>query len=64
MAQIVSTQRIVCPRCGAVGIVRIWSCGCQDVNHTRHEKRCNYSGDAFFIELKQECGEFGEVKKH
>jgi predicted RNA-binding Zn-ribbon protein involved in translation (DUF1610 family) len=64
MAQIVSTQKINCPQCGAIAIVRIWSCGCQDISHGGHDSNCSYGGGIYFDDFEKECGEVGEQKTH
>ena len=56
MAKIVSTQQIMCPKCNAVGIVRIWSCGCQDISHGGHNSNCQYQDDEFFKSFESYCG--------
>ena len=64
MAKIVSTHQINCPNCNAIGIVRVWSCGCQDVTHSDHDDDCNYIANFFFIDFEEECGEPGSPKEH
>ncbi len=43
MAEIISSYKLDCPECGAVVIVRTWSCGAQgytpSVNHTEDSPR-------------------------
>jgi hypothetical protein len=66
MAQVVSTQQIVCPTCNATGVVRVWTCGCQDVIHKKHEITCPEEMKLFdfFYDVKIECGEKGPPRTH
>jgi hypothetical protein len=68
MAQVVSTQNVTCPGCGAVGIVRIWSCGCQGTSASGQcEGHNRYPVGAcirFFSNLRRDCGQSGDVKTH
>ena len=63
MATIASTEKVVCPYCGATGVVRIWSCGCQGVSHNEHKKNCSRPG-AFFDDFWRDCGKSGNVRDH
>ena len=68
MAQIVSTQKVICPKCETTGIVRIWSCGCQDVSFADHDDHCpnkTITGeDLYFYEFEKVCGEVGANREH
>lgn len=63
MAAIASTEKVVCPYCGATGVVRIWSCGCQGVSHDEHKENCSRPG-AFFDDFWRDCGKSGNVRDH
>jgi hypothetical protein len=70
MASIVSTHEIKCPVCGKMGILRIWSCGCQEVSDFGHEILCtgyteyNRNAKNPFDAYKINCGESGPKKNH
>ena len=61
MANVVSSQMATCPSCAIQAIIRVWSCGCQGVDHPDHLDGCDAPQSYFDVypRLCQELDEHG-----
>jgi hypothetical protein len=79
MAQVVSAVVVSCPLCTSQAIVRVWSCGCQEVVSAPHRtytipvdlrKRVPFpiAGDScdndYFKSFERSCGQEGPPAGH
>jgi hypothetical protein len=61
MSEVISTEVVTCPYCGAKGTIRIYSCGCQGISHSEHTRDCNRKArtgtEAFFDAFERTCSQ-------
>lgn len=54
MAEVVSAATVTCPSCRVEAVVRVWSCGCQEVSSPPHRNRCTQPRP-YFGALRERC---------